>query len=62
MLVKELFITIIVRYFNYDLHVFQFEQTFRHFRAPTRAPAMQKTGPGQHTSDPPLIGPVTQHF
>jgi len=52
MLVEELFIILLdisdlygVRYLNYDLYVFQFEQTFRHFRAPARAP-LTKPGPG----------------
>jgi len=63
MLVEELFYNIVryfrfvilygVRYFNYDLYVFQFEQTFRQFRAPATEP-----GPGAaYPSDPPLIDP-----
>jgi len=52
LLVYELLITLLdisdlygVRYFNYDMYVFQFEQTFRHFRAPARAPTTEP-GPG----------------
>jgi len=61
MLVEELFIILWdisdlygMRYFNYDLYVFQFEQTFRHFRAPATEP-----GPGAaYSLTPPFIGPA----
>ena len=42
-------------YFNYGLYVFQFEQIFRHFRAPARAPETEP-GPGAAYPLTPLIG------
>ena len=61
MLVEELFIILWdisdlygVRYFNYDLYVFQFEQTFRHFQAPATEPSSRAAC----SLTPPLIGPA----
>ena len=63
MLVEELFIILLdisdlygVRDLNYNLCVFQFDQTLRHFRAPARAPATEPGSGAENPRDPPLIG------
>jgi len=64
MLVEELFIILLyisdlygVRYFNYDLNVFQFEQLLDIF-GPLPGPLPQNRTPGQYTPlIPLLIGP-----